>query len=129
MAMKRSIVIDTNIIIDLLRGYEPARKFFKEIESGDFDVFYSTITEAEIFSGKDVASLEKQRIIEDLLLLMKRVQVDEHIARKAGELRRKHNILLPDAIIAATSITYAGSVIYTRNTKDFIVVAKPVSPY
>jgi len=127
--MKRSIVVDTNLIIDLLRGYEPARKFFKEIESGDFDVFYSTITEAEIFSGKDVASLEKQRIIEDLLLLMKRVPVDERIARKAGELRRKHNILLPDAIIAATGVTCTGSVIYTRNTKDFIDVAKPVSPY
>ncbi|MBI4449010.1 type II toxin-antitoxin system VapC family toxin [Candidatus Woesearchaeota archaeon] len=127
--IKQSVVIDTNIFIDHLRGHAPAKVFFKEIEDGIIDGYYSTITEAEIYSGTDLVSLEKQRVVADLLSLMKRVPVDDIVAKKAGELRRSHPTLLPDAIIAATATLRTGGRVCTKNKKDFSTYSTVVTPY
>lgn len=127
--IKASMVVDTNIIIDLLRGHPPAKPFFKDIEEGRIDAYYSTITEAELFSGKGLNSLENQKTVNDILALMKRVPVDGPIARKAGDLRRQNEIMLPDSIIAATAAIHSSSKVCTKNNKDFFKVSTIIAPY
>lgn len=81
------------------------------------------IVEAELFSSsklteEDVADLRK------VLDLGEIIEVNSPIALKAGELRRlckiDHNISLklPDALIAATAIKHAATLV-TRNADDF----------
>jgi len=99
--MKRCL-IDTDIIIDHLRGEEKARDFLKQIKSEDSDTLYSVITKAEIYSG--VRPKEEEKVAM-LLSRMEEAQIDGEIAVAAGRYRNKfyasHSLLLPDALIAA----------------------------
>ena len=77
----------------------------------------STISETELLSYK---GLSDQEIIDmnELLKSFSLVAVDSNIAKIAGEIRRKYRLKTPDALIAATAI-FTGSVLVTRNVKDF----------
>ncbi|MEE8168208.1 MAG: type II toxin-antitoxin system VapC family toxin [Candidatus Hydrothermarchaeales archaeon] len=112
------IVIDTDVFVNHLRGVKKARTFLKKVETGKIEGFFSTITEAELFSGRRVDSPSEQRKIGKLLGILKRVEVDSKIARKAGGIRRRYDVLLPDAIIAATAY-YKKARIATKNIKHF----------
>jgi len=46
--MKR-FLIDTDVIIDHLRGEEKARSYLRQIKSEHSDVLYSVITKAELY--------------------------------------------------------------------------------
>jgi predicted nucleic acid-binding protein len=46
------------------------------------------------------------------------IEFDDKLTNFVVDLRRKHKIKLPDAIIAATSL-YTNSTLITRNIKDF----------
>ena len=116
---KSSLVIDTDIIIDLLRKVDDAKKFFKKIENNEFKAYYSTITELELFTGKTSQSTEEEKIIDDLLSLMIRVELDKNIARKAGLIRKKYDISIADSIIIATALAKNIKTIVTRNKKHF----------
>ena len=70
--MKRCL-IDTDIIIDHLRGEEKARDFFKQIKSEDSDALYSAITKAEIYSG--VRPKEEEKVAM-LLSSMEEARID-----------------------------------------------------
>lgn len=123
-----SLLLDTDIIVDHLRGVEEAKKVLKRIEKGEVKGFFSTITEAELFAGKSMHRREEQRKVSALLGTMKRVPLSSAIARKAGEIRRKHDVLLPDAIIAATALTVKAA-LTTKNSRHYrgikVKVKKP----
>lgn len=112
------IVVDTDILVNHLRGVKEARSFLKRIEKGEDEGLFSTITEAELFSGKRMDAPSEQRRVSRLLSIMKRIQLDSKIARKSGEIRRRHGVPLPDAIIAATAY-YSKAKIATKNVKHF----------
>ena len=116
--MKRCL-IDTDIIIDHLRGEEKARDFLKQIKSEDSDTLYSVITKAEIYSG--VRPKEEEKVAM-LLSSMEEAQIDGEIAVAAGRYRNKfygsHSLLLPDALIAA-SAKKVGAVLFTLNEKHY----------
>jgi predicted nucleic acid-binding protein len=44
-------LIDTDVIIDHLRGEEKARDLLKGIKVKDADILYSVITKAELYAG------------------------------------------------------------------------------
>jgi len=119
---QESSVIDTDIIVDLLRDFPKARDFFKDVENGKNSLLFSTITEVELFSGKSCSSLEEQSIIDSLLSLMSRKDVNKHIARKAGELRRKYDMPIGDSIIAATAIVSGSRKVITKNIRHYKAV-------
>lgn len=116
--MKRYL-IDTDIIIDHLRGEEKARDFFKQIKSEDSDTLYSVITKAEIYSG--VRPKEEENVAM-LLSSMEEVRIDGEIAVAAGRYRNKfyasHRPLLPDALIAV-SAKKVGAALVTLNDKHY----------
>ncbi len=113
-----SIVVDTDIFIDLMKGVKSSRQF---IESQN-DIHFSAITELELVSGKKCDDeAEKEKVL-SLLSSFTKVNVDNQIALLGGEVRRKFGISAQDAIIAATAISL-DSGLASRNKKDFSRVA------
>lgn len=110
-------VIDSDIFIDALRGVEKAEKWLrKTIENGDGA--FSSITESELLSGKACNEREKRESLLHFLSLLEKIPVDNPVAQVAGDFSRKYNLLLPDAIIAASAF-HTGSTLVTRNAKHF----------
>lgn len=129
--LKQSFVLDTDILIDLLRGVPQAKEFFEKIKTRTYLGYFSPILEVEIYAGQTAGSLEEEKIITDLLLLMTRLDVTGAIAKRAGELRRKHLCSVPDAIIAATALVHKIPFVATRNKKHFEMISeiKIFDPY
>jgi hypothetical protein len=113
-----SVLVDTDILVDHLRGEGRARRFLKKIEENDMEGYFSTITEAELFAGKSMDSKETRRRVSALLGIMRRVPVNSPIARKAGEIKRLYGTPLPDAIIAASALALKAK-LATRNVRHF----------
>lgn len=112
-------LIDTDIIIDHLRGEEKARDFLRQTKSEETDILYSVITKAELYSG--VRQKEEEKV-SYLLRSIEEVRIDGEIAIHAGRYRNKfyasHGLLLPDALIAA-SAKKVGATLVTLNKKHY----------
>jgi predicted nucleic acid-binding protein len=121
------IVVDTNIWIYHVKGIPSARSFLLEVGEAArqrrLDIFYSTITEAELFSWPGLSTTERDRI-ERLLKLGEAVDVDSAIAREAATIRAvlgqagQKVPKLPDALIAATALLTDAAVV-SHNRPDF----------
>lgn len=108
--------MDTSLFIDYLRGRRPVREFF-DIIKGD-EIFYSAVTEAELFSGKSCEGAKARAAVEKLLSIGTKVPVTNPVAALAGEYRRKHAVPLDDAFIAATA-TITGARLFSMNSEHF----------
>ncbi len=112
-------LIDTDVIIDHLRGEERALDFLRQMKAEDADILYSVITKAELYSG--VRPKEEEKVA-GLLSSMEEVRIDGEIAVAAGRYKNRfyasHGLLLPDALIAA-SAKQAGAVLFTLNKKHY----------
>jgi hypothetical protein len=115
------VVFDTDILIDHLRGVEQARSLILKVQSGAISGYISTLTEAELFAGKDEEDEKKRVMMHALLDLFDKIDITSTIARKAGEFRRKYGIEIDDALIGATAFSL-NCIVYTRNAKDFGLV-------
>lgn len=113
-----NLVLDTDIFIDLLRGFEKAKIYFKEIEEGDCRIYFSAITETELISGKDCNKIEKKTGIIELLSQFNKVSVINEIAIKAGDFCRLYGVETADAVIAATAF-FMKAGLATRNVDDY----------
>lgn len=113
-------LVDTDVIINYLKGKNKSKDFLMRIIDGEVAGFFSVITEAELLSGarddRDEASIYA------VLDVMEAIEVERDIAITAGKLRRKYyaayNTELPDAIIAATA-KERGLILATANEKHF----------
>lgn len=131
--MKLKVVIDTNIIIDHLRGVPQATKQLYEIERGSFEGLISTITVMELLA---VPHISQKRLvaINELLELFVHIPVDDQIATAAatllGQYRSSHGLEPMDALIAATALVNE-AVLFTLNKKHFKFIQGLVSinPY
>lgn len=109
---------DTNTAIYYLQQQFPpkAEKFIDESLSNSV-VAISAITEIELLcwrttSKKDIQVL--QSFIDDSLVF----ELDKDIKLKTVNIRKKHKIKLPDAIIAATALVHDLTLL-TNNVRDF----------
>jgi len=100
-----TVVLDTDILIDHLRGFTKAKIFLALFDEKSIGGVISTLTVMELLSGKSASEEIKRIKIEKLLSLFKTVDVTFAIAEKAGELRRKYSTNPIDSIIAATAIS------------------------
>lgn len=125
--MKRNIIIDTDIVIDFLRGDRQALSHFK-IESES--ICFSAITVAEIYSG--IKGKKEETEVERLFSIFPVIAATNEIAREAGKLvkqyRPSHSVEIPDAFIAATSLV-SNSELHTLNIKHYPMFKGLKPPY
>ncbi len=96
--------------MDHLRG---ARK----LPFGTYGLCCSLVTRAEPFAGRD------PRVdLRALLQLGTELRLSPAIAELGSEIRREHQLALPDALIAATAVEH-GLALLTRNVRRFEPVA------
>ncbi len=107
-------LLDTNILIYHLNGYEKATFLLKEHLD---ELYISVITECEVLALPKL-SIEEINNIEQFIKLFKVINLDSKIAQKAAEIKRKYSIKIGDALIAATVIINDYTLI-TRNIDDF----------
>ena len=113
-----NLVLDTDIFIDLLRGFEKAKEYFEELDKEDSIVYYSAVTEVELISGKECRKIEKKTEIIKILSQFSKIPVDNRIAVKAGDFRREYGTAFADAVVAATAFAMKANLI-TRNAEDY----------
>jgi predicted nucleic acid-binding protein len=95
-----NIIADTNILIYLLKGDV---RIAEQLEGRQ--VFISVITEMELLGMYGISQTNLKfvkNVINDCVI----VDFNNEIKQTAIELKQKHKIKLPDAIIAATSIFF-----------------------
>ena len=96
-------LLDTNIIIGVIKGNEQAVSLVKGI--GLSSCAFSVITRMELLGFSGITEHE-ERTFKVLLSKMTRLSLNVDIEDATIQLRKQRRIKLPDAIIAATAITY-----------------------
>ncbi len=125
--MVERYLLDSDFLIEHLRGIAPARTFFDQLEG---ELFVSAITVTELYSG--VRHERHQQATERLLHALNVVPIDVHIARLAGLLRtqyrQSHALSTPDALIAASAERLQATLV-SFNRRHFSMIDKLLVPY
>lgn len=125
--MAERCLIDTDVIVEYLRGGPEAVRFLEGLE-GEWQV--SAITVAELFSG--VKGAEEDQALEQFLLAFEVLPVDGDLAKRGGLYRRdyrsSHGTGLADALIAA-SAELGGAELVTFNQRHYPMVGNVRVPY
>jgi predicted nucleic acid-binding protein len=111
------ILLDSDILIDHLRGYEPARQYLKRFEAGELQGYLLIITVAELAAGQ-MQQEDEETKVQHLLALFTHIDLDFAIAWRGGEIRRQYHTRLADALIAATALLH-NLRLATRNLQHF----------
>ena len=90
-------LLDTNAILYFLSGNECMEPYV----SGK--IAYSIISEMELLSYTKI-SYDEEEIIKRFLKKNISVSISEEVKKRTIQIRKKYNIKLPDAIIAASAI-------------------------
>jgi hypothetical protein len=125
LIMHRSVLVDTDVLVDFLRGHRKAVAFVNEHADR---IILSSIVVAELYAG--VKGDEEQAALDRFVSLFRVVSVSAEIA-KAGGLCRKdygksHGVGLADAILYATAEA-ENAELKTLNTKHYPMI-KDLSP-
>ena len=112
-AVKTRYLLDSAILIDLLRGVPTALAWARRLRPGEAAI--SVITRAEVLSGGPNEEVEAARTLCDLFEC---VPITPETADLAARLRRMRRWKLPDALQAAIA-QQRGWRLITRNSKDF----------
>src|SRR5260370_19462503 len=114
------LVLDTSVLIDVLRLRNQRREFLAEVLRGGHTLSTTTLNNAEIYAGMRPA---EEGQTEAVLGGLELYELDGASARLAGRLkntwaRKGHTLTLADAIVAAVAIE-RGCALLTNNRKDF----------
>lgn len=122
-----STVIDTSVIIDILRGLPAAVDYVESLEQVPV---CSEITRVEVIRGlRSSERVPTERLFHQL----RWASLDESIARRAGELGRKWRksypgISSPDLVVAATAEQLEAD-LATSNIRHFPMFKRLQPPY
>lgn len=124
-----TVLVDTSVLIDYLRGHEGAAAVL-ERERAAAPLHASEITRLEVLAGMRPAEEDATRL---LLSTLAWHPVDADVAEDAGSLGRRwlpthHTIDSADLAIAATAIR-TGSELLTRNIRHFPMFSGLQAPY
>jgi hypothetical protein len=115
--MANSILLDTDVLVDFLRGHEKAVAFVKKFSSR---VILSPIVIAELYAG--VKGDTERTVLDNFVSLFRVVPLNVEIAKIGGLYRRdyakSHGVGLADAILAATAEA-EGAELKTLNVKHY----------
>jgi predicted nucleic acid-binding protein len=104
-------LLDTNILIDFLRGVPAASREMNRYE----DRAISVVTWMEVMAG---APTLMEGATREFLAGFDLIALDEKVAERAAALRRQHRMKLPDAVVWASAQVNA-MLLVTRDIKGF----------
>ena len=114
--------IDSDVLIDHLRGVEAAQTFLVEA-SQQTTLYISVVSITELYAGQGIRDTEKRTQLDEFLKGFVGILLDGTIAQYAGVLQREYQQPFADSIIAASAMKYNLRLV-TKNTKHFEAVAK-----
>ena len=122
-----NVVLDTSVLIDHLRGAEPATAFVLALDERPA---CSEISRIEVIQG---LRSDERRTAETLFGLINWIPLSEAVARHAGELGRRwrhshRGIGVADLAVAATA-EHLEAALATRNIKHFPMFPDLQAPY
>ncbi len=130
------ILLDTSVVIDLLRGNPAALGAVRDAVQAGHDLAASVVVKVEVLAGMH---LHEEQPTRRLLTGIRWIAVDDPIAERAGALAnqyaRSHSGVDPiDHIIAATAQVSAtgqdpGAQLWTRNVRHFPMFTDLAPPY
>jgi predicted nucleic acid-binding protein len=106
-------LLDTNILLYLIGKKIPV----EALPEGEFSV--SFVTELEVLSYPSITPKEKQQL-NQFLHDIPVIDITAEIKERTITLRKKYNLRLPDAIIAATALQLDATLV--TNDKGFSLV-------
>lgn len=115
--------VDTDILIDFYRNYQPSIDFLDYYYSMDEILAISSITQMELYIG-----CRNKRELTETVKFLKQYEVvhfSRSISEKTVKLIREYNLghglLMADAIIAATVLVSEGQ-LFSKNASDFVFI-------
>ena len=125
--MSDSILVDTDVLVDFLRGYNKAVAFVNEFSSR---IILSPIVVAELYAG--VKGQQELTVLENFVSLFRIVPITVDIAKVGGLYKRDfgntHGVGLADAILAATADIEKAE-LKTLNVKHYPMIRDIVPAY
>ena len=123
-SVKPKVVLDTKPLIKLFareEGWETVQKILSKVEVDEIEGAISVVTMTEIYYKyllEKRPDLARTRIEElRYAIYLKKLEIDEEVAVKAGEFKGKYNVSMADAFIAAAAY-FEGSTVISDDT-DF----------
>lgn len=113
----KNTVVDTDILINFLRGKGKAKEFLSMLLE-EANICCSAITVAEIAAGMRAAEEERTKALLDQIEVL---AVTRDIAEKAGAYERSirgHSLELDDCLVGATAFVHR-AILATGNAKHY----------
>jgi len=123
-SIKPKIVLDTKPLIKLFareEGWEDIQKIASRIEAEEIEAAISVVTLTEIYykylleKRPDLAKTRTEEL--RYATYLRKLEINEEVAVKAGEFKGKYDVSIADAFIAAAAY-FEGSIIIS-NDADF----------
>lgn len=115
--MSKAVLVDTDVMIDFLRGDDKAVSFILDNSS---QIILSPIVIAELYAG--VKGDSEISVLNNFISLFRVVPIDSGIAKAGGLYKRdygkSHGVGLADALLAATADT-ENAQLKTLNVKHY----------
>lgn len=117
--MSKSVLVDTDIFIDVGRDISEAIEYLNQLESHS-TVVVSTIVQMELIVGCQTKSELRQveRFLERYEIMRCTESISETAVNLLRQYRLSHGLLIADALIAATAI-YLGEPLASKNQRDY----------
>ena len=115
---KSSALLDTKPLIKLFaqeEGWEEVKEILSRIEAGQLEAGISVVTLTEVYykylqeQRPDLAKTRTEQL--KYALYLRKLQIDQDVAIKAGEFKGKYGISIADAFIAASAYSQDATVI------------------
>ncbi|MCX7046857.1 MAG: PIN domain-containing protein [Candidatus Sumerlaeota bacterium] len=123
----RPLLLDTDVMVDFLKGYAPAVDYVKAHAD---QIILSAITIAELWAGAKGKKEEGE--LESLAQLFGALPISAEIPKSGGQLKRvyfgTHGVGLADALLAATAQLH-GAELITLNIKHYPMFSSLRPPY
>lgn len=125
--MNERLLLDTDVLVDYLRGCEEAISF---LEGRPETLLISAVSVAELFAG--VRDGRERTALSTFLAAFETVAVDQQVAEQGGLYRRdfgkSHNTGLADALIASCAKQRSARLV-TLNARHFPMLPDVLIPY
>ncbi len=118
--MSNAILVDTDVLIDFLRGNDKAIAFMDEFFP---HIVLSSIVVAELYAG--VKGDDELAVLDNFISIFRQLPVDAEVAKAGGLYKRdfgkSHGVGLADAILAATA-DKENAELKTLNVKNYPMI-------